>query len=74
MCIERRRPADPPLLGTEDSDVLGGWVLGLAWLAGATAVFEVWREERGSRPAHPLAEGVEPEAGRDLDPSAGRVD
>lgn len=56
------------------SDVLGGWVLGLAWLAGATAVFEVWREERGSRPAHPLAEGVEPEAGRDLDPAAGRVD
>jgi undecaprenyl-diphosphatase len=53
------------------TDVLGGYVLGLAWLAGATAVFEVWREERGRQPAEPLTEGVEPEAGRDLKPAAG---
>jgi len=27
------------------TDVVGGYVLGLAWLSGATAVFAVWREE-----------------------------
>jgi membrane-associated phospholipid phosphatase len=43
------------------SDVLGGYVLGAAWLAGSVAVFEIWREERGRRPSHPLEEGVEPE-------------
>lgn len=48
------------------SDVLGGWILGLAWLAGATAAFEIWRTEEGSRPSDPLAEGVEPEAAKDL--------
>ncbi|MFN2503347.1 MAG: phosphatase PAP2 family protein [Acidimicrobiales bacterium] len=45
------------------TDVLGGFVLGLAWLAGAVAVFEIWRTEEGRRSAEPLAEGVEPEAG-----------
>jgi undecaprenyl-diphosphatase len=48
------------------TDVLGGYVLGAAWLAGAVAIFEVWRIERGKRPTEPLAEGVEPEAGRAL--------
>jgi undecaprenyl-diphosphatase len=43
------------------SDVLGGYVLGAAWLIGSVAAFEVWREERGRRPTHPLSEGVEPE-------------
>ena len=43
------------------SDVLGGFVLGAAWLIGSVAVFEIWREERGRRPTHPLVEGVEPE-------------
>jgi undecaprenyl-diphosphatase len=43
------------------SDVLGGYVLGAAWLAGSVAVFEVWRAERGRRRTHPLTEGVEPE-------------
>lgn len=52
------------------SDVLGGFVLGLAWLTGATAAFEVWREERGRAPSAPLSEGVEPEAGPDLNPAA----
>jgi len=45
------------------SDVLGGYILGLAWLLAATAVFEIWRKEEGKRPAHVLEEGVEPEAG-----------
>lgn len=44
------------------SDVLAGYLLGLAWLLAATAVFETWRVERGRRPSHPLEEGVEPEA------------
>ncbi|MFP5317989.1 MAG: phosphatase PAP2 family protein [Acidimicrobiia bacterium] len=48
------------------TDVIGGYVLGLAWLIGATAAFEIWRVERGRRKSDPLAEGVEPEAGRAL--------
>lgn len=43
------------------SDVLGGFILGLAWLALSTAAFSIWREERG-RPAVDVTEGVEPEA------------
>jgi membrane-associated phospholipid phosphatase len=43
------------------SDVLGGYVLGAAWLVGSVALFEVWRAERGRRPTRPLSEGVEPE-------------
>ena len=42
------------------SDVLGGFVLGAAWLAAATAAFSIWRVERG-KPAIDLTEGVEPE-------------
>ncbi len=45
------------------SDVIGGYVLGLAWLAAATAAFEIWRVERGQRRSEVLEEGVEPEAG-----------
>lgn len=48
------------------SDVVGGFVLGLAWLAGSVAVFETWRVERGQRPSEPFHEGVEPEAGAAL--------
>lgn len=43
------------------SDVLGGYVLGAAWLIGSIAAFEVWREDRGRRPTHPLQSGIEPE-------------
>lgn len=43
------------------SDVLGGCVLGAAWLIASVAAFEIWREDRGSRRTHPLEEGVEPE-------------
>lgn len=47
------------------SDVLGGIVLGLAWLAASTAAFSTWRVERG-RPPVELSEGLEPEAADDL--------
>lgn len=47
------------------SDVLGGVVLGLAWLSASTAAFSIWRVERGKEPVHPM-EGVEPEAAKDL--------
>lgn len=43
------------------TDVLGGFVLGLAWLACSVAAWEVWREDRGLRRSDPLDEGVEPE-------------
>ncbi|HEX2700591.1 MAG TPA: phosphatase PAP2 family protein [Acidimicrobiales bacterium] len=49
------------------SDVLGGYALGLAWLAASTAAFSVWRVERGRPPVEPL-EGLEPEAAADLGP------
>lgn len=42
------------------TDVVGGFVLGLAWLAGTTAAFSIWRVERGRRPVRPT-EGLEPE-------------
>jgi undecaprenyl-diphosphatase len=43
------------------SDVLGGFVLGLAWLAVSAAAFSTWRVERG-RPPVEISEGLEPEA------------
>jgi len=43
------------------SDVLAGWVVALACLAGTSAGFEIWRREHGLRPSG-LDEGVEPEA------------
>jgi membrane-associated phospholipid phosphatase len=47
------------------TDVIGGYVLGLAWLAASTAAFSTWREERGRPPVDPV-EGLEPEAAADL--------
>ena len=44
------------------SDVIGGFVLGMAWLAASTAAFSIWRVEQG-KPAVDLDEGLEPEAG-----------
>ncbi|MET0728842.1 MAG: phosphatase PAP2 family protein [Acidimicrobiales bacterium] len=55
------------------SDVVGGYVLGVAWLVAATAVFETWRVDRGRRPSHPLEEGVEPEEAPALQDEGGRV-
>lgn len=53
------------------SDVLGGYALGLAWLMASVAAFEIWREERGRRPTHPLEEGVEPEEAAELTEASG---
>ena len=47
------------------SDVLGGFVLGMAWLAASTAAFSIWRVEMG-RPPVEVGEGLEPEAAEDL--------
>jgi membrane-associated phospholipid phosphatase len=47
------------------TDVLGGYVLGLAWLAASTAAFSTWRVERGRAPVE-VTEGLEPEAASDL--------
>lgn len=41
------------------TDVIGGYVLGGAWLSLATAAFTAWRRERTGVPV-PLAEGLEP--------------
>ena len=43
------------------SDVLGGYVLGVAWLLLATAAFSIWRVERGEEPVSPTLDGIEPE-------------
>ena len=48
------------------SDVLGGYILGAAWLIGSVAAFETWRADRGRRTTAPLAEGVEPEEAKEL--------
>jgi undecaprenyl-diphosphatase len=42
------------------SDVVGGFILGAAWLTAATAAFRIWRQEEG-RPDRPPSEGLEPE-------------
>lgn len=47
------------------SDVVGGYVLGLAWLAEMTAAFRAWRRDVGHPPAD-LGAGLEPEAGTRL--------
>ena len=43
------------------TDVLGGYALGLAWVAASVAAFSTWRVERG-RPAVEPTEGLAPEA------------
>ncbi|MEU4477696.1 phosphatase PAP2 family protein [Micromonospora sp. NPDC023966] len=50
------------------SDVLGGWLLGAAWLGVTAYAFRLWRRERG-RPVPPLAEGLEPEVGEEITPA-----
>ena len=41
------------------SDVVGGFLLGIAWLIAATAAFGSWRREEGEEPVEPL-EGIDP--------------
>lgn len=43
------------------SDVLGGYVLGAAWLTGSVALFESWRAERGRPRSDVVEDGLEPE-------------
>ena len=43
------------------SDVVAGWGVALACLAGTSAAFEIWRREHGRRPST-VEEGVDPEA------------
>lgn len=42
------------------SDVVGGWLLGLAVVASTAWAFEAWRADSGRRPSD-MAEGLEPE-------------
>ncbi len=44
------------------TDVLGGWGVAAATLAGTTAGFQMWRREHGRRHVAPAKEGLEPEA------------
>ncbi|GGM98186.1 undecaprenyl-diphosphatase [Actinoplanes campanulatus] len=50
------------------SDVLGGWMLGLAWISVTAYAFRIWRREAG-RPTPPITAGLEPESGHDLRPA-----
>ena len=50
------------------SDVVAGWLLGLAWISVTAYAFRLWRRETG-RPAPPAEAGLEPEAARDLAPA-----
>ncbi|GAA2893103.1 hypothetical protein Acy02nite_40510 [Actinoplanes cyaneus] len=49
------------------SDVLAGWLLGIAWISTTAYAFRVWRRETGHTPSRPAVEGLEPEAARDLE-------
>ncbi|MGW4113781.1 phosphatase PAP2 family protein [Actinosynnema sp. NPDC004786] len=53
------------------TDVLGGWLLGLLWLALTTEVFRRWRRDEGLADV-PLSRGLVPEAADDLRPASGR--
>ncbi|MET8279822.1 phosphatase PAP2 family protein [Micromonospora sp. NPDC005174] len=46
------------------SDVLGGWLLGVAVVAATTAAFTSWRAHTGLRPVRPTRDGVAPEVER----------
>jgi undecaprenyl-diphosphatase len=43
------------------SDVLAGWLLGVAVVAATSAAFATWRNRTGRRPTRTAREGVEPE-------------
>ena len=51
------------------SDVLGAWALGITWLGVTAFAFELSRQALGSPVAHPVTEGLEPEADTDLRPA-----
>ncbi|MEV0152586.1 phosphatase PAP2 family protein [Micromonospora sp. NPDC050686] len=43
------------------SDVLGGWLLGVAVIVATASAFTTWRQRVGRRPVRTTREGVEPE-------------
>jgi undecaprenyl-diphosphatase len=47
------------------SDVVAGWIVALACLAGTAGAFEIWRREHG-RPASTPSEGVDPDAADEM--------
>ncbi|AEV87674.1 phosphoesterase [Actinoplanes sp. SE50] len=49
------------------SDVLAGWMLGIAWIGTTAYAFRVWRRESGQRTENVLQEGLEPEASHNLE-------
>ncbi|MGD0699444.1 MAG: phosphatase PAP2 family protein [Trebonia sp.] len=51
------------------SDVLGAWALGITWLGVTAFAFELSRQATGAPVTDPLTEGLEPEAGTDLQPA-----
>ncbi|NUP48399.1 MAG: phosphatase PAP2 family protein [Catenulispora sp.] len=55
------------------TDVVGAWLLAVALLAASVSAFQTWRVEHGRRPAHPVTEGVEPEAEKVLHLDSGVV-
>jgi undecaprenyl-diphosphatase len=50
------------------SDVLGGWLLGVAWLSVTAYAFRLWRRAAG-HPTPALEQGLEPEAGAEIRPA-----
>jgi undecaprenyl-diphosphatase len=51
------------------SDVLGAWALGITWLGVTAFAFELSRQATGAPVTDPVTEGLEPEAGTDLQPA-----
>jgi undecaprenyl-diphosphatase len=51
------------------SDVLGAWALGITWLGVTAFAFELSRQATGAPVTDPMTEGLEPEAGPDLQPA-----
>ena len=49
------------------SDVVGGWAIGIAWLGLTAFAFELSRKGSGRPFSRPVTEGLEPEAGSDLE-------
>jgi membrane-associated phospholipid phosphatase len=47
------------------TDVVGGFLLGIAWLIASTAAFGFWQTEEGKKPVEPF-EGVDPESIKSL--------
>jgi undecaprenyl-diphosphatase len=47
------------------SDVVAGWIVALAVLAGTAGAFEIWRREHGRQSSTP-AEGVDPDAADEM--------